>query len=85
MSDTPTTTPRASSSAHNVNAPSSNIPSGSGQQTRSSRIAPHSHIRGLGLDSVTGLVTNVTGSTGGFVGQDMAREVRVFILHLQLS
>lgn len=76
MSATPTSAPRPSSSAHNTGA---SVPSGSGQTTRSSRIAPHSHIRGLGLEPATGLVANATGSTGGFVGQDMAREVRIII------
>lgn len=54
---------------------SASIPSGSGQQSRSSRIAPHSHIRGLGLDNTSGLVASAAGLNGGFVGQDLAREV----------
>lgn len=64
-----------SGSASSAPAASASIPSGSGQQSRSSRIAPHSHIRGLGLDNTSGLVTSSAGQTGGFVGQDMAREV----------
>ena len=47
------------------------IPSGS--TSRSSRIAPHSHIRGLGLGP-DGLVE---GDAAGFVGQNAAREVRL--------
>lgn len=59
---------------------SSTAAASTGQQTRSSRIAPHSHIRGLGLDSGSGLVAGAAGvAAGGFVGQDMAREVR-FVL-----
>ena len=43
----------------------------SGSSSRSSRIAPHSHIRGLGLGP-DGLVE---GDAAGFVGQNTAREV----------
>lgn len=54
----------------------STVAAGSASGTRSSRIAPHSHIRGLGLDA-NGFVNNATGAVGagGFVGQDVAREV----------
>ena len=59
----------------------SHPPSGSSLPTanavRSSRIAPHSHIRGLGLD-VNGLAV---ADSAGFVGQDMAREVRVILCY----
>ena len=50
-------------------ASATQIPSGS--LSRSSRIAPHSHIRGLGLGP-DGLVE---GDAAGFVGQNTAREV----------
>ena len=39
--------------------------------SRSSRIAPHSHIKGLGLNTEGFAVTD----SGGFVGQVAAREV----------
>lgn len=62
-------TPGASTSAappaHNAPLPSTS------SAGRSSRIAPHSHIKGLGLNA-EGLA-NV--DTAGFIGQTNAREV----------
>lgn len=52
--------------AHNAPLPSTS------SAGRSSRIAPHSHIKGLGL-SVEGFASV---DTAGFVGQTNAREVR---------
>ncbi|KAF8309962.1 RuvB-like helicase 1 [Cantharellus anzutake] len=57
-----TTAPASASTA----IPGASFPS----HQRSSRIAPHSHIRGLGLD----LHGYASVNAGGFVGQDMARE-----------
>ena len=69
-SSSPTMSARASSSsapvAHNALPPPSNT-----SAQRSSRIAPHSHIKGLGL-SAEGYA-NV--DTAGFIGQRNAREV----------
>lgn len=53
--------------AHNAALPVQNAP-------RSSRIAPHSHIKGLGL-SPQGLAV---ADAAGFIGQTNAREVRFF-------
>ena len=53
--------------AHNAPLPSTS------SAGRSSRIAPHSHIKGLGLNT-EGLATT---DSAGFVGQTNAREVRV--------
>jgi len=48
------------------------VPAGS--STRSTaRIAPHSHIKGLGLNA-EGIAAS---ESSGFVGQESAREVRV--------
>ena len=57
----------ASAPAHNAPLPPTTTSTG-----RSSRIAPHSHIKGLGLTS-EGFAT-VDGA--GFIGQTNAREVR---------
>ena len=65
-----TTVPPSASNA----VPGASFPS----QQRSSRIAPHSHIRGLGLDTNGYASTNA----GGFVGQDMAREVSMTVVSL---
>lgn len=46
--------------------------------SRSSRIAPHSHIKGLGLNSDGRAITDAP--AGGFVGQENARDVRKFLL-----
>jgi hypothetical protein len=54
--------------AHNALPPPSGISAG-----RSSRIAPHSHIKGLGL-TPEGFANN---DGAGFVGQTNAREVRI--------
>lgn len=63
-----TTTTMASSTTPAHNAP---LPPSSSSATRSSRIAPHSHIKGLGL-TTEGYASQ---DTGGFVGQNQAREV----------
>lgn len=47
---------------------------------RSSRIAPHSHIRGLGLRA-DGVADN---EAAGFVGQNAAREVREITLYVSI-
>jgi RuvB-like protein 1 (pontin 52) len=51
-------------------APTITVPSTS-STVRSSRIAPHSHIKGLGL----GPEGNALPASAGFIGQEMAREV----------
>lgn len=53
--------------AHNALPPPS-----SASAARSSRIAPHSHIKGLGLNPDT----TASADGAGFVGQTKAREVR---------
>ena len=58
------------------NAP---LPPSASSAARSSRIAPHSHIKGLGL-SPEGFALPDVGSAGGFVGQVNAREVCVFLI-----
>jgi len=44
--------------------------------TKTQRIATHSHIKGLGLDE-NGIAIQ---SAAGLVGQELAREVRLFCL-----
>ena len=56
-----------SSSTVAVNA----VPPAAAGPVRSSRIAPHSHIKGLGLTPEG----YVAGDAAGFVGQESAREV----------
>jgi RuvB-like protein 1 len=56
-----------SSSTVAVNA----VPPAAAGPVRSSRIAPHSHIKGLGLTPEG----YVSGDAAGFVGQELAREV----------
>ncbi|KAG6884902.1 RuvB ATP-dependent DNA helicase pontin [Termitomyces sp. T159_Od127] len=51
---------------------------GKGKNTRSSRVAPHSHIKGLGLTSDG--IANVDGA--GFIGQTNAREACGVIVDL---
>ncbi|KAF8234252.1 RuvB-like helicase 1 [Tricholoma matsutake] len=65
-------TMKASSSSASTSAPvaHNSLPPPSGSAGRSSRIAPHSHIKGLGLTSEG--FANVDGA--GFVGQTNARE-----------
>jgi len=70
---TTTTAPAAASNA----VPGASFPS----QQRSSRVAPHSHIRGLGLD-INGYASP---NAGGFVGQDMAREVSFDLFYLSVT
>lgn len=53
-------------------APTIHVPATS-TTSRSSRIAPHSHIKGLGL-SAEG---NALPASAGFIGQEMAREVSI--------
>jgi RuvB-like protein 1 (pontin 52) len=58
------------------NASTGAVPAGS--STRSTaRIAPHSHIKGLGLNA-EGLAVS---DASGFVGQESAREVSDDFLH----
>ena len=68
------TTMKASTSSASTSAPVAHnaLPPPSSSAGRSSRIAPHSHIKGLGLTSEG--FANVDGA--GFVGQTNAREVR---------
>lgn len=49
--------------------------------TRSQRIAPHSHVKGLGLDEAG----NARTSGGGFVGQTEAREAAGIVVDLVRS
>ncbi|KIK68829.1 hypothetical protein GYMLUDRAFT_188078 [Collybiopsis luxurians FD-317 M1] len=51
--------------------------------SRSSRIAPHSHIKGLGLNSEGRAITD--SPAGGFVGQENAREACGIIVDLVRS
>lgn len=59
--------------AHNAFPPVSTLSAG-----KPARIAPHSHIKGLGLTS-EGFAA-IDGA--GFIGQTNAREVRLYIYHL---
>ncbi|KAH6899486.1 RuvB-like helicase 1 [Coprinopsis sp. MPI-PUGE-AT-0042] len=68
----------ASSTTPAHNAP---LPPSSSSATRSSRIAPHSHIKGLGL-TAEGYASQ---DTGGFVGQNQAREACGVIVDLVKS
>ncbi|CAE6361500.1 unnamed protein product [Rhizoctonia solani] len=61
-------------------APTITVPSTS-SATRSSRIAPHSHIKGLGL-SPEG---NALPASAGFIGQEMAREACGVVVELVKS
>ncbi|EUC56254.1 RuvB-like helicase [Rhizoctonia solani AG-3 Rhs1AP] len=61
-------------------APTITVPSTS-SSTRSSRIAPHSHIKGLGL-SPEG---NALPASAGFIGQEMAREACGVVVELVKS
>ena len=75
MKATTTTTTASTPVAHNALPPPS-----AASSARSSRIAPHSHIKGLGLNA-EGIAT---AEAAGFVGQTNAREVRAslyFYLH----
>jgi len=58
---------KASTSTVAVNA----VPPAAAGPVRSSRIAPHSHIKGLGVTPEG----YVAGDAAGFVGQESAREV----------
>ncbi len=69
---TTTTMPAASNAVPGASFPS---------QQHSSRVAPHSHIQGLGLD-INGYVST---NAGGFVGQDMAREVSLSLVYLSAT
>lgn len=71
-------TMKASSSSASTSAPvaHNSLPPPSGSAGRSSRIAPHSHIKGLGLTSEG--FANVDGA--GFVGQTNAREVNTHLI-----
>ncbi|EAU82356.1 RuvB-like helicase 1 [Coprinopsis cinerea okayama7 len=72
------TTASGSSSTPAHNAP---LPPSASSAARSSRIAPHSHIKGLGLNS-EGYATQ---DTAGFVGQAQAREACGVIVDLVKS
>ncbi|KAG2014299.1 RuvB-like helicase 1 [Coprinopsis cinerea AmutBmut pab1-1] len=72
------TTASGSSSTPAHNAP---LPPSASSAARSSRIAPHSHIKGLGLNS-EGYATQ---DTAGFVGQSQAREACGVIVDLVKS
>ena len=69
MKDTSAST-STSAPAHNAPLPPTTSSAG-----RSSRIAPHSHIKGLGL-TPEGFATV---DNAGFIGQTNAREVRLCI------
>jgi len=62
-------TMKASTSSSTV--PVNAVPPAAAGQVRSSRIAPHSHIKGLGLTPEG----YASGDAGGFIGQESAREV----------
>ena len=68
---------KAASASTSTSTPAHNapLPPTSSSAGRSSRIAPHSHIKGLGL-TPEGFAT-VDGA--GFIGQTNAREVRLYI------
>jgi len=66
------TTSAAASSTPAHNAP---LPPTTSAAARSSRIAPHSHIKGLGLNN-EGYASS---GAAGFIGQIDAREVRNFL------
>lgn len=73
------TTMKASTSTPSTSAPPTHSafpPPSTASLARSSRIAPHSHIKALGL-TPEGLAT-IDGA--GFIGQNNAREVRVSFL-----
>lgn len=67
-----TSTAASSTPAHNAPLPPTNSTA-----SRSSRIAPHSHIKGLGLNN-EGYASS---SVAGFVGQTDAREVCILYTH----
>ena len=70
---------KATSASASTSAPAHNAPlPPTSSSTRSSRIAPHSHIKGLGL-TPEGFAT-VDGA--GFIGQTNAREVSPWICFL---
>ena len=75
-----TTTMKASTSSAGTTAPAHNapLPPTASSAGRSSRIAPHSHIKGLGV-SPEGYA-NLDGA--GFIGQTNAREVCHALLSL---
>lgn len=60
-----------SASSAGPSGTSSALPAGAGNTRTATRIAPHSHIKGLGLDNEGFALP----SASGFVGQNIAREV----------
>ncbi|KAJ3711095.1 RuvB-like helicase 1 [Lentinula guzmanii] len=75
MKASTSTTPSSIPVAHKAPLPPSS--------SRSSRIAPHSHIKGLGLNAEGRAITDT--AAGGFVGQENAREACGIIVDLVKS
>ncbi|KAJ3901406.1 RuvB-like helicase 1 [Lentinula edodes] len=75
MKASTSSTPSSAPVAHKAPLPPSS--------NRSSRIAPHSHIKGLGLNSEGRAITDT--AAGGFVGQENAREACGIIVDLVKS